>query len=95
MLDTRAAHGSYGLGLIPARPPCGVTVWGHNGRIQGSCVRSAATVDGRHVLTFRVNTTAMADPDLEPTLLAAEFCPRTHENEQAPNGDPGRRHSFE
>ncbi|MGV9554090.1 serine hydrolase domain-containing protein [Streptomyces sp. NPDC003401] len=77
MLDTRTGHGSYGLGLIPARLPCGVTVWGHNGRIPGSYVRTAATVDGRHVLTFRVNTTTTADPDLEPVLLAAEFCPRT------------------
>ncbi|MEU5662814.1 serine hydrolase domain-containing protein [Streptomyces longwoodensis] len=77
MLDTRAAHGVYGMGLFPKRLPCGVTVWGHNGRIAGSYVRSAATPDGRHVLTFRVNTTAIADPDLEPALLAAEFCPRT------------------
>ncbi|MFD7134960.1 serine hydrolase domain-containing protein [Streptomyces sp. NPDC059894] len=77
MLDTRTAHGSYGMGLFPATLPCGVTVWGHNGRIPGSYVRTAATVDGRRVLTFRVNTTALADPDLEPALLAAEFCPRT------------------
>ncbi|MFI6039011.1 serine hydrolase domain-containing protein [Streptomyces sp. NPDC051315] len=77
MLDTRAAHGSYGMGLFPATLPCGVTVWGHNGRISGSYVRTAATVDGRRVLTFRVNTTALADPDLEPALLAAEFCPST------------------
>jgi len=52
-------------------------VWGHNGRISGSYVRTAATVDGRHVLTFRVNTSEIADPGLEPGLLAAEFCPRT------------------
>ncbi|MGW1269772.1 serine hydrolase domain-containing protein [Streptomyces sp. NPDC002491] len=76
MLDTRTAHGSYGMGLFPAKLPCGVTVWGHNGRIPGSYVRTAATADGRRVLTFRVNTTAIADPDLEPALLAAEFCPR-------------------
>ncbi|MET7654144.1 MULTISPECIES: serine hydrolase domain-containing protein [unclassified Streptomyces] len=76
MLDTRTAHGSYGMGLFPAKLPCGVTVWGHNGRIAGSYVRTAATVDGRRVLTFRVNTTAIADPGLEPALLAAEFCPR-------------------
>ncbi|QNP70703.1 beta-lactamase family protein [Streptomyces roseirectus] len=76
MLDTRTAHGSYGMGLFPAKLPCGVTVWGHNGRISGSYVRTAATVDGRHVLTFRVNTTSPADPDLEPDLLSAEFCPR-------------------
>ncbi|MCW8382850.1 serine hydrolase domain-containing protein [Streptomyces justiciae] len=77
MLDTRAAHGLYGMGLFPVKLPCGTTVWGHNGRITGSYVRTAATVDGRRVLTFRVNTTAIADPDLEPALLAAEFCPRT------------------
>jgi D-alanyl-D-alanine carboxypeptidase len=77
MLDTRAAHGLYGMGLFPERLPCGTTVWGHNGRIAGSYVRTAATVDGRRVLTFRVNTTAIADPGLEPRLLAAEFCPRT------------------
>ena len=77
MLDTRTAHGSYGMGLFPVKLPCGTTVWGHNGRISGSYVRTAATVDGRHVLTFRVNTGGIADPDLEPALLAAEFCPRT------------------
>ncbi|AZP19858.1 serine hydrolase domain-containing protein [Streptomyces aquilus] len=77
MLDTRAAHGLYGMGLFPVKLPCGTTVWGHNGRIPGSYVRTAATLDGRRVLTFRVNTTAIADPDLEPALLAAEFCPRT------------------
>ncbi|GGY91936.1 hypothetical protein GCM10010300_40180 [Streptomyces olivaceoviridis] len=77
MLGTRAAHGSYGMGLFPVKPPCGTTVWGHNGRMPGSCVRGAATADGRRVLTFRVDTDAIADPHLEPALLAAEFCPRT------------------
>ncbi|MFJ4583930.1 serine hydrolase domain-containing protein [Streptomyces echinatus] len=77
MLDTRAAHGSYGMGLFPVKLPCDTTVWGHNGRIPGSYVRSAATADGRHVLTFRVNTDAIADPRLEPALLAAGFCPHT------------------
>ncbi|MDG5803179.1 serine hydrolase [Streptomyces ossamyceticus] len=77
MLDTSAAHGAYGMGLYPVRLPCGTTVWGHNGRISGSYVRTAATVDGRHVLTYRVNTDAPEDPGVEPALLAAEFCPRT------------------
>ncbi|WP_159771848.1 serine hydrolase domain-containing protein [Streptomyces sp. HM190] len=76
MLDTRAAHGAYGMGLYPVRLSCGTTVWGHNGRITGSYVRTAATADGRHVLTYRVNTDAPADPGLEPALLTAEFCPR-------------------
>ncbi|MFC5215457.1 serine hydrolase domain-containing protein [Streptomyces coerulescens] len=77
MLDTRAAHGLYGMGLFPVKLRCGTVVWGHSGRISGSYVRSAATVDGRRVMTFRVNTTAIADPGLEPRLLAAEFCPGT------------------
>ncbi|MEY2246833.1 serine hydrolase domain-containing protein [Streptomyces sp. BF23-18] len=77
MLDTRAAHGSYGMGLYPVKLPCGTTVWGHNGRISGSYVRSAATVDGRRVLTFRVNTDGVTDPTLEMAVLASEFCPRT------------------
>ncbi|MFI1418315.1 serine hydrolase domain-containing protein [Streptomyces sp. NPDC020731] len=95
MLDTRTAHGSYGMGLFPVTLPCGTTVWGHNGRISGSYVRTAATVDGRRVLTFRVNTESMADPGLEPAVLAAEFCPRTSWNGRVPNGDPGSRHPFE
>ncbi|MGW7043063.1 serine hydrolase domain-containing protein [Streptomyces avermitilis] len=77
MLDTRTAHGSYGMGLYPVKLPCGTTVWGHNGRISGSYVRTAATVDGRRVLTFRVNTDGVSEPGLEPAVLAAEFCPRT------------------
>lgn len=77
MLNTRAAHGSYGMGLFPVKLPCGTTVWGHNGRISGSYVRTAATVDGRRVLTFRVNTDGVADSDLERALLGAQFCPRT------------------
>ncbi|MEG8276988.1 serine hydrolase domain-containing protein [Streptomyces sp. AHA2] len=94
MLDTGAAHGAYGMGLLPERLPCGLTVWGHNGHISGSYVRTAATADGRHVLTFRVNTDALTDPGLEPAMLAAEFCPRTSWNDRVPNGDPGSRHSF-
>ncbi|EKX63844.1 serine hydrolase domain-containing protein [Streptomyces ipomoeae] len=77
MLNTRTAHGMYGMGLHPVRLPCHTTVWGHGGRISGSYVRTAATVDGRRVLTFRVNTDTLADPALEPALLTAEFCPRT------------------
>ncbi|MGW5970159.1 serine hydrolase domain-containing protein [Streptomyces sp. NPDC055186] len=77
MLDTRAAHGSYGMGLFPVKLPCGTTVRGHNGHISGSYVHTATTADGGHVLTLRVNTDAMADPGLVPAVLAAEFCPRT------------------
>ncbi|MCX4669316.1 beta-lactamase family protein [Streptomyces sp. NBC_01381] len=74
MLNTRAAQGRYGMGLYPQKLPCGTTVWGHNGHIAGSYVRTAATRDGDRVLTFRVNTDGIADPTLERTLLSAEFC---------------------
>ncbi|MEU0282075.1 MULTISPECIES: serine hydrolase domain-containing protein [unclassified Streptomyces] len=77
LLDTTAAHGAYGLGIYPRRLSCGLTVWGHNGRIPGSYVRTATTADGRHTLTFRVNTDAIPDASLESieqTLLDAEFC---------------------
>ncbi|MFK4067433.1 serine hydrolase domain-containing protein [Streptomyces sp. NPDC029674] len=76
MLNTRTAHGHYGMGLYPQRLPCGTTVWGHSGRITGSYVRTAATRDGRRVVTFRINTDKLADPGLERALLTAEFCPR-------------------
>ncbi|MFB6816119.1 serine hydrolase domain-containing protein [Streptomyces sp. NPDC056347] len=75
MTDTRATRGTYGLGLFPEKLSCGITVWGHNGHIAGSYVRTAATRDGRHVLTYRVDTDTLADADtLEPALLDAEFC---------------------
>ncbi|MFF9348115.1 serine hydrolase domain-containing protein [Streptomyces sp. NPDC014734] len=77
MLDTTATHGVYGLGVYPQRLSCGLTVWGHNGHITGSRVRTAATRDGRHVLTYRVDTDALADAEaLETALLDAEFCAR-------------------
>ncbi|PZT76187.1 MULTISPECIES: serine hydrolase domain-containing protein [unclassified Streptomyces] len=77
LLDTTATHGVYGLGVYPERLSCGVTVWGHNGRIAGSYVRTAATRDGRHTLTFRVDTDTLTGADvLESGLLEAEFCPR-------------------
>ncbi|WP_255954163.1 serine hydrolase domain-containing protein [Streptomyces odontomachi] len=74
MLDTRATHGLYGLGVYPQRLSCGVTVWGHNGRIVGSYVRSVATRDGRHVLTYRLNTDEAPTRRAESALLRGEFC---------------------
>ncbi|GAA2967084.1 serine hydrolase domain-containing protein [Kitasatospora cinereorecta] len=74
LLDTRAADGRYGMGVYPQRLSCGTTVWGHDGHITGSYVRTAATVDGLHVFTFRVNTDALPGPALQAALLEAEFC---------------------
>ncbi|MGW4389062.1 serine hydrolase domain-containing protein [Streptomyces sp. NPDC004685] len=78
MLNTRTAQGRYGMGLYPTKLPCGTTIWGHNGRIEGSYVRTAATRSASRVITFRSNTdTAKNTPELERRLLTAEFCPPT------------------
>ncbi|MER7106528.1 serine hydrolase domain-containing protein [Streptomyces sp. NPDC000229] len=87
LLDTRPANGPYGMGIYPHRLPCGTTVWGHNGHIKGSYVRTATTGDGRRTVTFRVNTDAVPDSaldSLEPALLAAEFCRADGATEGAP-----------
>lgn len=76
LLNTAAAQGDYGLGIYPERLACGVTVWGHNGRIAGSYVRTAASRDGGHIMTYRIDTDILSHADtLEPALLEAEFCP--------------------
>ncbi len=67
--------GTYGLGLYATELPCGVTVWGHNGDINGSYAQTAGTADGRHLVSYRVNTDALTDPDHGTAVLTAEFCP--------------------
>ncbi|MER5784498.1 serine hydrolase domain-containing protein [Streptomyces mobaraensis] len=74
MRDTGASRGRYGMGLFPVRLPCGVTLWGHNGEINGSYAATMGTADGRHVLTYRANSDAGVDPAAEERLLSAEFC---------------------
>lgn len=76
MEDTRASQGRYGMGLFPVQLPCGRTVWGHNGEISGSYVVALATDDGRHVVSYRVNSDVRPGATAETRLLAAEFCPR-------------------
>ncbi|MFF5024796.1 serine hydrolase [Streptomyces collinus] len=94
---TRSTHGAVPLTPFQAPrialtlPPAGGTTTAS----PGSYVRTAATVDGRRVLTFRVDTTEFSDPGLEPRLLAAGFCPRIRWNGRHPTGDPGRRHPIE
>ncbi|MFE3648439.1 serine hydrolase domain-containing protein [Streptomyces sp. NPDC059152] len=70
----RATGGAYGLGVYATRLPCGVTVWGHNGDINGSYAQTAGTADGRHLVSYRVNTDTPADRADGAALLTAEFC---------------------
>ncbi|MFK4252469.1 serine hydrolase domain-containing protein [Streptomyces angustmyceticus] len=76
--DEKATGGTYGLGLYATRLPCGVTVWGHDGEINGSYVRTAGTADGRHIVSYRVNTDTLPDPAHGTAVLTAEFCAARH-----------------
>jgi D-alanyl-D-alanine carboxypeptidase len=70
----RGTGGAYGLGLYATVLPCGVTVWGHNGDINGSYAQTAGTADGRHLVSYRVNTAPLAVPEHGTDVLTAEFC---------------------
>lgn len=76
MRNTSASGGRYGMGLFPVRLPCGVTLWGHNGEINGSYTLTVTTPDGRHTLAYRLNSTAASGMTAETSLLEAEFCAR-------------------
>ncbi|MEK2471944.1 serine hydrolase domain-containing protein [Streptomyces noursei] len=71
----KATHGAYGLGVYATHLPCGVTVWGHNGDINGSYAQTAGTADGRHLVSYRVNTDDPTDQGDGTAVLTAEFCP--------------------
>ncbi|MFG2829844.1 serine hydrolase domain-containing protein [Streptomyces sp. NPDC048434] len=72
--NEKGTGGAYGLGLYATRLPCGVTVWGHNGDINGSYARTAGTADGRRIISYRVNTDTLPDPAHGTAVLTAEFC---------------------
>ena len=74
--DVFPGHGSYryGLGLIIATLPCGVTVYGHGGTIDGSLSWVAGTRDGRHTMSFDVNGDWVDQPALTGAADRAEFC---------------------
>lgn len=79
MQDTSYSQGTYGLGLVPVRLPCGresITLWGHNGSINGSYAHVLGTPGGGRLFSYRVNTEKVGDETAETDLLQAEFCPR-------------------
>jgi D-alanyl-D-alanine carboxypeptidase len=47
---------TYGLGLIRRDLPCGVSVWGHSGIVEGYLTLSFATADGSRRTTVAANT---------------------------------------
>ncbi|MER5930936.1 serine hydrolase domain-containing protein [Streptomyces sp. NPDC002054] len=61
----------YGLGLSPVTLSCGVTVWGHAGRVPGSASVAGATTDGSHSTVINFNSDWNSDPS---RIVEAEFC---------------------
>ena len=76
MLDTGGTRGAYGLGVYPLRLSCGVRVWGHDGRIAGSYVRSVAVRGGGRVATYRVDTDRAPSAARERAMFDRVFCGR-------------------
>ncbi|MGK5543191.1 serine hydrolase domain-containing protein [Streptomyces sp. URMC 127] len=72
MKTTVPAGGTgYGLGLSSATLSCGVTLWGHVGRVPGSVTIAGATPDGSRSATINFNSDWNSDPS---RVLEAEFC---------------------
>ncbi|WP_306321024.1 MULTISPECIES: serine hydrolase [unclassified Streptomyces] len=99
MLNTRPTNGHYGMGLYPQKLPCGTTVWGHNGRIAHTYIRTAATRTASRVITYRTTraTLSHAEP-VERRVLTAQFCPTqttttNHSNPPTNHSSPTTDHS--
>ncbi|GAA2612095.1 serine hydrolase domain-containing protein [Actinomadura fulvescens] len=69
------AEERYGLGIRKFKLKKGCWVWGHGGMLPGSASRTAATTDGRHVLTMNRNGD-WGDQNPEDAVVTAEFCGR-------------------
>ncbi|MEV7690180.1 serine hydrolase domain-containing protein [Streptomyces bungoensis] len=66
----------YGLGVVIARTPCGVTVYGNAGSIQGYETWMSGTRNGRHTMSFVLNQDWLDPTDIITQAITAEFCPR-------------------
>jgi D-alanyl-D-alanine carboxypeptidase len=73
MKSTVRADGGYryGLGLTQYRLSCGITLWGHEGTIQGSRSTAVTTADGSHSAAFNINGDWAGETK---PLIEAEFC---------------------
>ncbi|MFG2497819.1 serine hydrolase [Streptomyces sp. NPDC048441] len=62
----------YGLGLMKFDLPCGSSLWGHGGNIQGSASQAVTTPDGKHSLAFNFNGDWAGNSQ---AVIEAEYCP--------------------
>ena len=89
--NEKISDGTYGLGLYATELPCGRTVWGHNGDINGSYAQTAGTADGRRLLSYRINTDTLTKPGDGTAVLEAEFCPPTRSRKSPDGKSPGEK----
>ncbi|WP_436791213.1 serine hydrolase domain-containing protein [Yinghuangia sp. YIM S10712] len=67
---------SYGLGVVLAETPCGVTVYGNAGAVQGYETWMSSTRDGRHTMSFVLNNDWLDPTETIVQAITAEFCPQ-------------------
>jgi D-alanyl-D-alanine carboxypeptidase len=74
-MTTNLAVAQYGLGIFRTDLPCGITLWGHNGGIQGYATMAFTTADARSQLTISVNPWVGGAPnDVLDDLISTAFC---------------------
>ncbi len=66
----------YGLGTVIATTPCGVTVYGGAGTMDGSLTWVAGTRGGRHTMALALNGSWVDQTAVTTRAITAEFCPR-------------------
>lgn len=65
----------YGLGVVIARTPCGVTVYGNAGSIQGYETWMSGTLGGRHTMSFVLDNDWLDPTGTVIEAVTAEYCP--------------------
>ncbi|GLW13071.1 hypothetical protein Misp01_81990 [Microtetraspora sp. NBRC 13810] len=67
----------YGLGVYSQKLPCGVTLWGGGGYIQGSVTYAMGDREGTHTLVSNMNGDWNDFLETFTTLFETSFCPAT------------------
>lgn len=74
MIGSPTGPNEYGLGISRLVLPCGVTLWGHTGVIQGYDTYAMSTQDGRVQLALSVNPWTGNPGDAILQLIFTAFC---------------------
>jgi D-alanyl-D-alanine carboxypeptidase len=75
-VPTEQAGLRYGLGLVSIELTCGVTVWGHDGAIEGFVTDVTRADDGRRLVLSVNPYTQPAPPDVVADIYEVTYCDR-------------------